>query len=135
MKQIVSKLPLFNNHQLQSEHNSKLISGLGSPCSLKTHFLVFVIVSGTPAPFCTAAGYLHPPPVHHQRHGTILITISALVFFLVDLMREPVLQDKRQEHLKFCKYASTLIEMVSGKPQNANIDASLEKIRRVSWAV
>ena len=46
-------------------------------------------------------------------------------------MREPVLQDKRQEHVKFCKYASALIETVSGKTQNSTIDASLEKIRKV----
>ena len=45
-----------------------------------------------------------------------------------------MLQDKRQEHLKFCKYAIALIEMVSGKTQNSNIDASLEKIRKVSDA-
>ena len=45
-------------------------------------------------------------------------------------MKEPVLQDKRQEHLKFCRYANDLIERVSGKHQNANIDASLDRIRK-----
>ncbi len=48
-----------------------------------------------------------------------------------DLMREPVLQDKSQEHLRFCKYARVLIEVVSGKPQNVSTDGSLEKIRKV----
>lgn len=48
-------------------------------------------------------------------------------------MKEPVLQDKRNEHLKFCKYASELIERVSGQTQNANVDASLDRIRKVIW--
>ena len=46
-------------------------------------------------------------------------------------MREPVLQDKRQEHLKFCKYGMALIERVSGKQQNSNMDVSLERLRKV----
>ncbi len=45
-------------------------------------------------------------------------------------MKEPILQDKRQEHLKFCRYANEVIERISGKPLNANIDASLDRIRR-----
>ena len=47
-------------------------------------------------------------------------------------MREPVLQDKRQEYLKFCKHATALVEKVSGKPQNTNFDISMETIRKVS---
>ena len=31
------------------------------------------------------------------------------------LMREPVLPDKTSEHIVFCKYASELIETVTGK--------------------
>jgi len=46
-------------------------------------------------------------------------------------MWEPVLQDKRQEHIKFCKYATELIELVSGKPPHTTVDPSLERIRRV----
>ena len=46
-------------------------------------------------------------------------------------MKEPVLQDKRQEHVKFCKYSSELIEKVSGKQTNKNSDATLEDIRKV----
>lgn len=48
-----------------------------------------------------------------------------------DLMKEPVLQDKRLEHVKFCKFASQLLERVSGKQPNT-FDASLEDIRKVS---
>jgi HIV-1 Vpr-binding protein len=44
-------------------------------------------------------------------------------------MKEPVLMDKRQEHIKFCKYASQLLERVSGKQPNT-LDASLEDIRK-----
>ena len=46
-------------------------------------------------------------------------------------MKEPVLQDKRQEHVKFCKYASELIEKVSGQEGNRYSNASLEDIRKV----
>ncbi|XP_074658215.1 DDB1- and CUL4-associated factor 1-like [Tubulanus polymorphus] len=49
---------------------------------------------------------------------------------LQSLMKEPVLQDKRVEHVKFCQYAAELIERVSGKRNPANVDASLERIRR-----
>jgi len=48
-------------------------------------------------------------------------------------MWEPVLQDKRQEHIKFCKYAAELIELVSGKPPHTAVDPSLDRIRRVSY--
>lgn len=47
-------------------------------------------------------------------------------------MKEPVLQDKRQEHVKFCKYASELLERVSGKESNRYSDTSLEDIRKVN---
>ena len=46
-------------------------------------------------------------------------------------MKEPVLQDKHQEHLKFCKYAKEIIENVSGK-QHATTDMSIDRIRKVS---
>ena len=58
----------------------------------------------------------------------VLRTTSAV------LTREPVLQDKRQEHVKFCKYGVALIERVSGKQQNSNIDVSLERLRKVRAA-
>ena len=51
-------------------------------------------------------------------------------YFFSVLMREPVLQEKRQEHVKFCKFGVALIEKVSGKQQNSNIDVSIERIRK-----
>ena len=48
-----------------------------------------------------------------------------------ELMKEPVLQDTRLQHMKFCKYANELIEKVVGKMQSSNVDTSLEKIRKV----
>ncbi|XP_071806526.1 DDB1- and CUL4-associated factor 1-like [Asterias amurensis] len=48
------------------------------------------------------------------------------------LMREPVLQDKQSEHLKFCKYASELIEKVTGKPMSLSGDATLSKLHKAS---
>ena len=59
-----------------------------------------------------------------------MVELNSCVFLV--LMREPVLQDKRQEHLKFCKYAMSLIERVLGKQQTNNMDVSLERLRKVS---
>ena len=61
----------------------------------------------------------------------LLTTFSFRVPFVLALMKEPVLQDKRQEHIRFCKYASDLLERVSGKQPSSVGDASLEEIRRV----
>jgi len=46
-------------------------------------------------------------------------------------MKEPVLQDKRLEHVKFCKFATELIEMVSGKQSHKYSVATLDDIRKV----
>ncbi|XP_076447473.1 DDB1- and CUL4-associated factor 1-like isoform X2 [Babylonia areolata] len=68
-----------------------------------------------------------------SRSETVKQILSKLPIFnngqLQNLMKEPVLQDKRQEHVKFCKYASQLLERVSGKQANT-LDASLEDIRK-----
>ncbi|XP_046327233.1 DDB1- and CUL4-associated factor 1-like isoform X2 [Haliotis rufescens] len=68
-----------------------------------------------------------------SRSETVRQIISKLPLFqngtLQSLMKEPVLQDKRQEHIKFCRYASDLLERVSGKRSNT-LDASLEDIRK-----
>lgn len=50
-------------------------------------------------------------------------------------MKNPVLQEKRQEHVTFQKYALELLELVSGKTKNngAEIEASLVNINRVSF--
>lgn len=50
-------------------------------------------------------------------------------------MKNPVLQEKRQEHVTFQKYALELMELVSGKTKNngAEIEASLANINRVSF--
>ncbi len=47
-------------------------------------------------------------------------------------MREPVLQDKRQEHVKFQKYGHELLEQVSGRlKSNVNeFEVSLAKIHK-----
>ncbi|XP_022253323.1 DDB1- and CUL4-associated factor 1-like [Limulus polyphemus] len=46
------------------------------------------------------------------------------------LMREPVLQDKRQEHVKFCKHCVELIERVTGAPLTTGIESSIAKINK-----
>ena len=50
-------------------------------------------------------------------------------------MRDPILQDRRQEHVTFQKYALELLELVSGKskPNGGNeLEPSLTNIHRVS---
>ena len=49
-------------------------------------------------------------------------------------MKEPVLQDKHLEHVKFCKFSTALIEKVSGKETQRYSDATLDDIRKVSLA-
>ncbi|KAH8031372.1 hypothetical protein HPB51_016556 [Rhipicephalus microplus] len=46
------------------------------------------------------------------------------------LMREPVLQDKRQEHAKFCTSCIELVERVTGAPLSPGMESSLAKINK-----
>ncbi|XP_072307893.1 DDB1- and CUL4-associated factor 1-like isoform X1 [Eucyclogobius newberryi] len=48
------------------------------------------------------------------------------------LMKEPVLQDKRSEHVRFCRYAAELIERISGKPLLMGTDVSLSRLQRAN---
>ncbi|XP_078065491.1 ddb1 and cul4 associated factor 1 [Mustelus asterias] len=69
-----------------------------------------------------------------SRSSAVKQIISKLPLFtsgqIQQLMREPVLQDKRHEHVKFCKYASELIERVSGKPLSIGSDVSLARLQK-----
>lgn len=47
-------------------------------------------------------------------------------------MKEPVLQDKRTEHVRFCRYAAELTERVSGKPLLMGTDISLARLQRAN---
>lgn len=69
------------------------------------------------------------------RCNTVRQIISKLPLFtsgqLQVLMREPVLQDKRGEHVKFCHYCMQLVERVTGAPLMAvGIDTSLDRIHK-----
>ncbi|XP_063076746.1 DDB1- and CUL4-associated factor 1-like isoform X2 [Engraulis encrasicolus] len=70
------------------------------------------------------------------RSATVRQIISKLPLFssgqIQTLMKEPVLQDKRNEHVRFCKYAAELIERVSGKPLLMGTDVSLARLQRAS---
>uniref|UniRef100_A0A4W4ERN5 DDB1- and CUL4-associated factor 1 n=1 Tax=Electrophorus electricus TaxID=8005 RepID=A0A4W4ERN5_ELEEL len=70
------------------------------------------------------------------RSATVRQIISKLPLFssgqIQQLMKEPVLQDKRSEHVRFCKYAAELIEQVSGKPLLIGTDVSLARLQRAS---
>lgn len=48
-------------------------------------------------------------------------------------MRDPILQEKRQEHVAFQKYALELLERLSGKTKHSGneLDVSLSNIHRV----
>nr|XP_014341962.1 PREDICTED: protein VPRBP isoform X2 [Latimeria chalumnae] len=69
-----------------------------------------------------------------SRSSTVKQIISKLPLFssgqIQQLMKEPVLQDKRNEHVKFCKYAVELIERVSGKPLLMGTDVSLARLQK-----
>ncbi|KAM9786000.1 DDB1- and CUL4-associated factor 1 [Neosynchiropus ocellatus] len=71
-----------------------------------------------------------------SRYSTVRQIISKLPLFssghIQQLMKEPVLQDKRSEHVKFCKFAAELIERISGKPLLIGTDVSLAWLQRAS---
>lgn len=68
------------------------------------------------------------------RSETVRQIISKLPLFtsghLQALMKEPILQDKRTEHIKFCKYCLQLIESVTGSPVSTNVDTSPANIAK-----
>ncbi|XP_050032227.1 DDB1- and CUL4-associated factor 1 isoform X2 [Dermacentor andersoni] len=68
------------------------------------------------------------------RCSTVKQIISKLPLFtsgqLQVLMREPVLQDKRQEHAKFCTSCIELVERVTGAPLSPGMESSLAKINK-----
>lgn len=69
-----------------------------------------------------------------SRSETVRQIISKLPLFvngqLQQLCRDPILQEKRAEHVQFQKYALELLERVSGKP--INIDTSLANIHKAN---
>ncbi|KAJ3586455.1 hypothetical protein NHX12_012853 [Muraenolepis orangiensis] len=71
-----------------------------------------------------------------SRSASVRQIISKLPLFssghIQQLMKEPVLQDKRNEHVKFCKFAAELIERISGKPLLIGTDVSLAWLQRAS---
>uniref|UniRef100_A0A8C9REW9 DDB1- and CUL4-associated factor 1 n=1 Tax=Scleropages formosus TaxID=113540 RepID=A0A8C9REW9_SCLFO len=71
-----------------------------------------------------------------SRSAFVRQIISKLPLFsssqIQQLMKEPVLQDKRSEHVKFCKFAAELIERVSGKPLLIGTDVSLARLQRAN---
>ncbi|TMS01413.1 DDB1- and CUL4-associated factor 1 [Larimichthys crocea] len=71
-----------------------------------------------------------------SRSTAIRQIISKLPLFtsshIQQLMKEPVLQDKRSEHVRFCRYAAELTERVSGKPLLMGSDVSLARLQRAN---
>ncbi|CAK6976031.1 DDB1- and CUL4-associated factor 1-like [Scomber scombrus] len=71
-----------------------------------------------------------------SRSTAIRQIISKLPLFssghIQQLMKEPVLQDKRSEHIRFCRYAAELTERVSGKPLLIGSDVSLARLQRAN---
>lgn len=52
-------------------------------------------------------------------------------------MNDPILQDKRQEHVMFQKYGVELMERVSGKSKTngSQLEASLANMHKVNKAI
>ncbi|XP_007562295.1 protein VPRBP [Poecilia formosa] len=71
-----------------------------------------------------------------SRSSSVRQIISKLPLFssghIQQLMKEPVLQDKRSEHVKFCKFAAELMERISGKPLLIGTDVSLAWLQRAN---
>uniref|UniRef100_A0A3P8PN47 DDB1- and CUL4-associated factor 1 n=1 Tax=Astatotilapia calliptera TaxID=8154 RepID=A0A3P8PN47_ASTCA len=71
-----------------------------------------------------------------SRSSAIRQIISKLPLFtrshIQQLMKEPVLQDKRSEHVRFCRFAAELTERVSGKPLLMGTDVSLARLQRAN---
>ncbi|XP_030755161.1 protein mahjong isoform X2 [Sitophilus oryzae] len=74
------------------------------------------------------------------RSDTVRQIVSKLPLFtsgqLQNLMRDPILQEKRQEHVMFQKYALELLERLSGKTKYVgnNLEVSLANIHRIHKA-
>lgn len=56
-----------------------------------------------------------------------------IIFYILGLMRDPILQEKRQEHVMFQKYALELMERVSGKtkPSGAEFETKFETLANI----
>ncbi|KAL0977951.1 hypothetical protein UPYG_G00163700 [Umbra pygmaea] len=71
-----------------------------------------------------------------SRSASVRQIISKLPLFcsshIQQLMKEPVLQDKRCQHVRFCRYAAELIERVSGKPLLIGTDVSLARLQKAN---
>ncbi|XP_053325446.1 DDB1- and CUL4-associated factor 1 [Spea bombifrons] len=69
-----------------------------------------------------------------SRSSAVRQIISKLPLFssgqIQQLMKEPLLQDKRSDHVRFCKFAAELIERVSGKPLLMGSDVSLARLQK-----
>ncbi|XP_076269885.1 lisH and WD40 domain-containing protein mahjong isoform X2 [Rhynchophorus ferrugineus] len=74
------------------------------------------------------------------RSDTVRQIVSKLPLFtsgqLQNLMRDPILQEKRQEHVMFQKYALELLERLSGKTKYGgnDLEVSLANIHRIHKA-
>ena len=60
-----------------------------------------------------------------------------LIFIFSALLRDPILQEKRQEHVLFQTYALELLMRLSGKAKHManDLDVSLVNIHKVSYLV
>uniref|UniRef100_A0AAV2M872 DDB1- and CUL4-associated factor 1 n=1 Tax=Knipowitschia caucasica TaxID=637954 RepID=A0AAV2M872_KNICA len=71
-----------------------------------------------------------------SRSSAVRQIISKLPLFssgqIQQLMKEPVLQDKHSEHVRFCRNAAELTERISGKPLLMGSDVSLSRLQRAN---
>ena len=112
VKQILSKLPLFARGQLQRKCLS-IVFRFGITVFRNTNHAIY-------------------ERVHTTR---IRLYIQYLFLGYIELMIEPVLQDRREDHKQFCRFAHSLIERVCGQHNQhfATSEVSLDRIRRVRY--
>lgn len=72
-----------------------------------------------------------------QLQGTCCFSLHCIlidVCFITGLMRDPILQEKRQEHVAFQKYALELLGRLSGKTKatGTDLEVSLGNMHRVT---
>lgn len=64
----------------------------------------------------------------------VFIKMRNIIYLILALMRDPILQEKRQEHVTFQKYALDLLLLLSGKTARTDSElyVSLPYVRRAN---
>ncbi|KPJ12616.1 DDB1- and CUL4-associated factor-like 1 [Papilio machaon] len=153
VRQIISKLPLFTTSQIQSLMRDPILQEKRQEHVMFQKYALELLerVSGKSkhmgAEFETSLANIHRltynsckrciPNMFRYALRALHSAITAEKFvplWTATLMRDPILQEKRQEHVMFQKYALELLERVSGKSKHmgAEFETSLANIHRAN---